>query len=169
MQYQHQTQVLPSLAHPLAHLTSIGGRARKNSVHQPTCHFILHLINQVSENPSKMIVVRAQGNRSAIFRRLRGRNSAENLLLIEGRKAFLVLCVRASAFADGREEEEVRALWKAARQKVRVSRRKRRVRKHHKKQATGNMSIIPQCIGWLSARRFRRKAAAQLLACCPPP
>src|SRR5947209_8174970 len=78
--------------------------------------------------------------------------------LIEGRKAFLVLCVRASAFAAGREEEEVRALWKAARQKVRVSRRKRRVRKHHKKQATGNMSIIPQCIDWLSARRFRGRS-----------
>ena len=116
-----------------------------------------------------MIVVRAQGNRSAIFRRLRGGQLCRKSALIEGRNAFLVLCVRASAFAAGREEEEVRALWKAARQKVRVSRRKRRVRKHHKEQATGNMSIIPQCIDWLSARRFRRKAATQLLACYPPP
>ena len=68
--------------------------------------------------------------------------------------------MRASAFAAGREEEEVRALWKAARQKVRFSRGKRRVRKHHKKQATGNMSIIPQCIdycqrGYSGERRLR--------------
>ena len=33
-------------------------------------------------------------------------------------KAFLVLCVRAAAFPQGREEEEIRALWKAAHQKV---------------------------------------------------
>jgi hypothetical protein len=44
------------------------------------CHFTLHFINQVLENPGKMIVIRAQGNRSAIFKRLRGRNSAENVL-----------------------------------------------------------------------------------------
>jgi transcriptional regulator with XRE-family HTH domain len=33
-------------------------------------------------------------------------------------KAFLGLCVRASVFAAGREEEQIRALWRAARQKV---------------------------------------------------
>src|SRR5438105_13973880 len=33
-------------------------------------------------------------------------------------KAFLTLCVRASAFPPGREEEEIRVLWKAAHQKV---------------------------------------------------
>jgi transcriptional regulator with XRE-family HTH domain len=33
-------------------------------------------------------------------------------------KAFLALCVQASAFAVGREEEQVRALWRSARQKV---------------------------------------------------
>ena len=33
-------------------------------------------------------------------------------------KHFIVLCVRASAFAVGHEAEEVRALWKAAHQKV---------------------------------------------------
>src|SRR2546421_1284798 len=33
-------------------------------------------------------------------------------------KAFIALCVQQHAFAAGREEEEIRALWKAARQKV---------------------------------------------------
>src|SRR5437763_6823003 len=33
-------------------------------------------------------------------------------------KELITLGVRASAFADGREEEEIRALWKAAHQKV---------------------------------------------------
>ncbi len=33
-------------------------------------------------------------------------------------KAFLILCVRASAFPAEREAEEIRALWKAAHQKV---------------------------------------------------
>src|SRR5438552_2829890 len=33
-------------------------------------------------------------------------------------KAFLALCVRASAFPPGHEEEEIRALWKATHQKV---------------------------------------------------
>jgi WD40 repeat protein/transcriptional regulator with XRE-family HTH domain len=33
-------------------------------------------------------------------------------------KAFIELCVHASALPPGREEEEIRALWKAARQKV---------------------------------------------------
>ena len=33
-------------------------------------------------------------------------------------KAFLTLCVRQQAFPPGREEEEIRALWKAAHQKV---------------------------------------------------
>jgi tetratricopeptide (TPR) repeat protein len=33
-------------------------------------------------------------------------------------KAFLVLCVHASAFAVGREEEQIRALWRAARQRA---------------------------------------------------
>lgn len=36
----------------------------------------------------------------------------------ESLKAFLVLCVRASAFAGGHEEEQIRAFWRAARQKV---------------------------------------------------
>jgi WD40 repeat protein/transcriptional regulator with XRE-family HTH domain len=33
-------------------------------------------------------------------------------------KAFLALCVRASAFPAGRETEEIRTLWKAAHQKI---------------------------------------------------
>jgi transcriptional regulator with XRE-family HTH domain len=33
-------------------------------------------------------------------------------------KAFLILCVRASAFPAEREAEEIRALWHAAHQKV---------------------------------------------------
>ena len=33
-------------------------------------------------------------------------------------KAFLALCVRASAFAAGREEEQIRAFWRTAHQKV---------------------------------------------------
>src|SRR5438132_46258 len=33
-------------------------------------------------------------------------------------KAFIALCVQQHTFAAGREEEEIRALWKAARQKV---------------------------------------------------
>ncbi|MFL5658603.1 MAG: NB-ARC domain-containing protein, partial [Ktedonobacteraceae bacterium] len=33
-------------------------------------------------------------------------------------KAFIALCVQQHAFAAGREEEEIRALWKAARQKM---------------------------------------------------
>ena len=33
-------------------------------------------------------------------------------------KAFIELCAHASALPPGREEEEIRALWKAARQKV---------------------------------------------------
>src|SRR5438874_4793284 len=33
-------------------------------------------------------------------------------------KAFIALCLQQHAFAAGREEEEIRALWKAARQKV---------------------------------------------------
>src|SRR3989440_13076016 len=33
-------------------------------------------------------------------------------------KELMTLAVRASAFAAGREEEEIRALWKAAHQKV---------------------------------------------------
>src|SRR2546428_810434 len=33
-------------------------------------------------------------------------------------KAFIALCVQQHAFAAGCEEEEIRALWKAARQKV---------------------------------------------------
>src|SRR2546423_3566796 len=35
-------------------------------------------------------------------------------------KAFIALCVQQHAFAAGREEEEIRALWKAARQKALV-------------------------------------------------
>ncbi len=35
-------------------------------------------------------------------------------------KHFIVLGVRASAFAAGHEAEEIRALWQAARQKVRL-------------------------------------------------
>jgi len=35
-------------------------------------------------------------------------------------KHFILLCVRASAFPAGREAEEIRAFWKAARQKVRL-------------------------------------------------
>jgi len=33
-------------------------------------------------------------------------------------KAFLALCVRASAFPAGRETEEIRTLWRAAHQKI---------------------------------------------------
>src|SRR5690242_2602304 len=33
-------------------------------------------------------------------------------------KAFITLCVRTSAFHGGREEEEIRALWKAAHRKM---------------------------------------------------
>src|SRR5256886_4053901 len=33
-------------------------------------------------------------------------------------KEFITLCVRASAFPAGREDEEIRTLWKAAHQKV---------------------------------------------------
>ena len=33
-------------------------------------------------------------------------------------KELMILAVRASAFAAGREEEEIRMLWKAAHQKV---------------------------------------------------
>src|SRR6266571_9241074 len=33
-------------------------------------------------------------------------------------KAFIALCVQQHAFAAGCEEEEIRALWKAARQKM---------------------------------------------------
>jgi WD40 repeat protein/transcriptional regulator with XRE-family HTH domain len=33
-------------------------------------------------------------------------------------KAFIALCVRAAAFAAGRQEEQIRALWRAAHQKV---------------------------------------------------
>jgi WD40 repeat protein/transcriptional regulator with XRE-family HTH domain len=38
-------------------------------------------------------------------------------------KHFIMLGVRASAFADGQEAEEVRALWQAARQKMRLDER----------------------------------------------
>jgi len=36
----------------------------------------------------------------------------------ESLKAFLELCVHASAFASGREEEQIRAFWSSAHQRV---------------------------------------------------
>jgi transcriptional regulator with XRE-family HTH domain len=37
-------------------------------------------------------------------------------------RAFLALCVQASAFASGHEEEQICAFWQAARQKEKLKR-----------------------------------------------
>src|SRR5947209_20628587 len=47
-----------------------------------------------------------------------GWEAGESYPKAEHLKALLTLCVRQQAFPPGREEEEIRALWKAAHQKV---------------------------------------------------
>src|SRR5207244_11802530 len=47
-----------------------------------------------------------------------GWEAGESYPKAEHLKALLTLCVRQQAFPPGREEEEIRAFWKAAHQKV---------------------------------------------------
>ncbi len=69
------------MGHPLPHFKSIEGSAGEVSVHQMACHFnSLHFLGRNRESLSKMFVIRLQGNRLSIFRRLRERKYAENLL-----------------------------------------------------------------------------------------
>src|SRR5256885_7857910 len=59
------------------------------------------------------------GERLHVHRRaVAGWEAGSSYPKAEHLKELMTLAVRASAFAAGREEEEIRALWKAAHQKV---------------------------------------------------
>src|SRR5205823_10494444 len=59
------------------------------------------------------------GERQHVHRRaVAGWEAGSSYPKAEHLKELMTLAVRASAFAAGREEEEIRALWKAAHQKV---------------------------------------------------
>src|SRR5258708_33156746 len=70
------------MGHPLtSSFKSIEACAGKVSVHRMACHFnSLHFLEQAPGEPEQDALVCPQGNRLSIFRPLRGRKYAENLL-----------------------------------------------------------------------------------------